>query len=121
QLVNGFAVPTTRGREDIATVQRRLEQLLEHEGIPLGPLVEKVAEICLDRGVLEDGADHARDAAGRQRLQLDQLGDAGALPALNQRKEWVPPIELIAAVGDEQQHPGPTAQPAGAAAEAVPA
>ena len=111
--MDGLAVPTTRRREDIAPVQRRLEQLLEYEGIPLGALVQEVAEIGLHRGVFEYLADHSGDATRRQRLELDLLGHAGALPSLDQGKERMAPIELIAAISDNQQDPGSAPHPAG--------
>ena len=110
--MNGLAIPAARREKDVTPIERRLEQLLEDEGVAFGTVVEEIAELGLHRGVVEDGTDHAGHVAGRQRLQVDDLGDAASLPALDQGPERMPPVQLVIAIGRQQEYPTAAAQPA---------
>src|SRR5947209_20499389 len=49
KLTDRLAVPTAGSREDIASIERHLEELFENERIALGPLVKEVAQSRFDR------------------------------------------------------------------------
>ena len=74
--------------------------------------MQEIAELGFNGRVVEDGTDHSCHAAGRQRLQVDDLGDAASLPALDQRAEWMPPVQLIVAIGRQQENATAAAHPA---------
>ena len=65
QLMDGLAIPAARSEKDVTLIERRLQQLLEDEGVAFGSLVQKITEVGLDRCVVEDGTDHASHAARR--------------------------------------------------------
>jgi hypothetical protein len=102
--------------DDVAAVDRLFQHLLEHERVPLRAQVHQVAELRPDRLGVEDGRDHLRDLAPLERRQLDRLGHGRAAPRLEERREGVPPVELVAPVGDEDEraHAG---EPAGEVVE----
>ena len=85
KLTDRLAVPTAGSREDIASIERHLEQLFEDERIALGPLVKEVAQIRFDRRVVKDRADHLPHPAGRQGLEIHHFGGTRSLPTLDQR------------------------------------
>ena len=100
------AIPAVRGAKDVAAVDRLSEHLLEHERISLRACEHQVAELGLDL------VDRSRIAAIisptpalRERLELDDLGDARASPSLQQWGRRDGGDELVAAVGDEHERP----------------
>ena len=63
--MDGLAIPAARSEKDVTLIERRLQQLLEDEGVAFGSLVQKITEVGLDGCVVEDGTDHASHAARR--------------------------------------------------------
>ena len=92
QLSEGLSFPLGRASIDIAPVERRLQQFLEHERVALRSAVQEVAELGGDLVVIEDRAHHARHAIRWQRFELDHLGRPGAAPTLDHRGERVLPV-----------------------------
>jgi len=97
------AIPALRGAEDVAAIDRLSEHLLEHERISLRACVHQVAELRPDLVVVEDRGDHLRDLDLPEGRQCDELRDARSPPGLQQRRERMPAVELVAAVGDEHE------------------
>ena len=95
--------PALRRAEDIAAVDRLPQHLLEHERISLGARVHQVAESRSDLVLVENRGDHLGDLGLLEGGQRDQLRDARAAPRLQERRQWVAAVELVAAVGDEDE------------------
>ena len=105
QLLELPRLPAVAGADDVAAVDRLLQHLLEHERVPLRPPLHEVAELGRDRLRVEDRRDHLRDLAAVERRQRDRLGHARPAPRLEERRERMPPVELVASVRDEDERP----------------
>jgi hypothetical protein len=78
--------------------------------------VHQVPKLVPDLLVVEDGRDHLSNLTSLERRERNQLRGAGTTPRLQQRKEGMPPVELVTAIRDEEEraHLG---QPAGEVVE----
>ena len=101
--VSARRFPAVRRAKDVAAVDRLPQHLLEHERISLGARVHQVAEPRPDLVLVENRGDHLGDLGLLEGRQRDELRDARAAPRLQQRRQWVPAVELVAAVGDEDE------------------
>ncbi len=106
QLLDLPSLPASRGAVDVAAVDGVLEQLLEHEGVALATLQEQVAELRADDIAGEDRAHHLGHRRGVEWLELDDGGCRTATPALEDRSQGVPPVQLVATVGRQDHGPG---------------
>src|SRR5207248_10709680 len=81
-LVQRLAIPACVGPEDVAAVDGVTKHLLEHKRVAFAALLEEVAKLVAQVGLVEDRHDHGLDGMRPESTDLDQLRLAGAPPAL---------------------------------------
>ena len=90
------------GRELLEAVMGGSEQLLCEEGVSLGTLEQARRELRIGRGS-EDALQLSREFRRREWLQVETLHRLEALVLGEERSERVPAVQLVAAVGADQE------------------
>ena len=83
---------------------RRADQLLDEEGVALGPVDDLGDARLADRGVLVDQVDEEAHVGVAERLDLHALDPAQPGPLGDLRPQRVPAVEVVGAVGHDQPH-----------------
>src|SRR5437660_6007545 len=80
----------------VAAVHRFFEHLFEDEGVPLAPLEQEVSELRAHLVDVEDRAHHRLDLRSPEGLELHDLRTSRAPPPLDDRRERVLSVHLVA-------------------------
>src|SRR3984893_4079375 len=103
EMADRLSIPALCRLEDVTPVEGRFQELFEDEGVAFGAGKEEIAELVFDGRSVENRAGHPADPVWIERWQLDGLNGACALPGLNQRLKRVTPVELVTAIGPEDE------------------
>ena len=83
---------------------RRPDQLLDEEGVALGPVDDLGDARLADRGVAVDQVDEEAHVGVAERLDLHALDSAQPRPLRDLRPQRVAPVQVVGAVGHDQPH-----------------
>ena len=103
--------PSGLGLEDLATVEGLPQHLLEHERVPLRVGVDERDEVGTHLLGVQDRPHHLGDVSGRHGRHGDRLREPSPAPDLDDLRQGVAPVELVAAMDREQHHPAPDEAP----------
>ena len=78
------------------------DQFLGEEGVSLGP-VDHPGQLDVAQTVAQAGGELADRVVG-QRAELEPLHRRELDPARGDRAQWMPPVQIVGAVGDDDRH-----------------